>query len=140
MQQPKTPPGIRGVTLIELMLATVIIGLLASLVAPYFGRQREETATATVATEVRALMTALENYRARHEAWPESIADLEAESLYTPPPGVEYCLFHRVPGHEFRMEYVYFIAAHPQSSLKVSSAYPLWGRRLLEIPTETPGC
>lgn len=55
--------GERGFSLIELMIVIVILGLLASIVAPRLMGKLEKAEHQTAKTQIEMLMTALDSYR-----------------------------------------------------------------------------
>ena len=76
-----------GFTLIELLVVMVIIGLLASLVAPRFIRQEEKAKTKAARAQVEMFGTALDTFRLDVGRYPTSQEGLDA--LRQRPSGVE---------------------------------------------------
>lgn len=66
----------RGFTLIELLIVIVIIGLLASLVAPTMFSKVSSSQRSTAAAQMQMLETALDTYRLDNGAYPESLQEL----------------------------------------------------------------
>ncbi len=134
-------PGDRGFTLIELILVTVVLGLLAAIVSPYFGRARDRAYLAQMQVDARHLMEGVETYASLNDgAVPTSIEDLEEGSTYTPTSEVEYCVFVAVPGAPGRDPYVIAMAGHPATTTKVFIVYPLWGSRMIDFDSGRRGC
>lgn len=52
----------RGFTLIEILMVVVIIGILAALAVPKFGRSRSMTYSAAIRSDLRTLSVAQEDY------------------------------------------------------------------------------
>jgi len=65
-----------GFTLIELMIVVVIIGLLASLVAPQMFGKVGSTKRKTAATQMNMFQTSLDTYRLDVGAYPDSLNEL----------------------------------------------------------------
>ncbi len=76
-----------GFTLIELLVVMVIIGLLASLVAPRFIRQEEKAKTKAARAQIEMFGTALDTFRLDVGRYPTSQEGLDA--LRQRPSGVE---------------------------------------------------
>jgi len=130
-----------GFTLSELLLVTLILGILASIAVPYFDRARERAYVARIQTDVRHLMDGVENYVIiNHGMFPSSIEELEALSTYIPTEDIEYCLFAAVPETAWREPYVIALAAHAETRMKVFIAFPLWGSRMLDFDSDRRGC
>lgn len=66
----------KGFTMIELLIVIVILGLLASLVAPKFFAQLGTAERGIAATQMSAFETALDTYRLDVGRYPESLKDL----------------------------------------------------------------
>lgn len=76
-----------GFTLIELLVVMVIIGLLASLVAPRFIRQEEKAKMKAAKAQIEMLGTALDTFRLDVGRYPTTQEGLEA--LRQRPAGLE---------------------------------------------------
>lgn len=74
-----------GLTLIELIVVLVVIGLLAGLVAPQILGRVSDARIATAKTQIELLGVALENYRLDNGVYPSTQQGLEA--LRTRPSG-----------------------------------------------------
>jgi len=130
-----------GFSLVELLLVTVVLGVLALLAVPYFARARERAYLALMESEVRHLMEGVETYvTLNHGSFPTSLAQLEAGSTFSPTAEVEYCLFVAVPETAWREPYVMAMAGHPATTLKVFILYPVWGTRILDFDSGRRGC
>jgi len=130
-----------GFTLIELLLVTVILGLLASIVAPYFGEARERAIAAQMRGELRNLKEGVETYLIMNNGlFPPNLEALEAGSTYTPSMDIEYCVFQAVPPSAARDGYVIALVAHPGTTVKMFLLYPLWGDRVLDFDSGVRGC
>ncbi|CAB0151166.1 Type II secretion system protein G [Pseudidiomarina piscicola] len=71
-QQPKT----YGFTLIELLIVIVILGLLASLVAPQMFGKVDSSKIKTAETQMKMLETSLSTYRLDMGRYPERLDEL----------------------------------------------------------------
>jgi prepilin-type N-terminal cleavage/methylation domain-containing protein len=130
-----------GFTLTELLLVTLILGILASIAVPYFDRARERAYLARIQGDVRHLMDGVENYVIiNHGMFPSSIEEVEDLSTYIPTEDIEYCLFAAVPETAGREPYVIALAAHAETRMKVFIAFPLWGSRMLDFDSGRRGC
>ncbi|MGH7843805.1 MAG: type II secretion system major pseudopilin GspG [Candidatus Binatia bacterium] len=81
------PLGLKGFSLIELLVVMVIIGLLAALVAPRFIRQEEKAKIGAARGQIELLGTALDTFRLDVGRYPTTQEGLEA--LRRQPGGVE---------------------------------------------------
>ena len=134
-------PGRRGFSLMELLLMTVVLGILASIVAPYFVRAREGAVVAVMEADVHELMEGMEIYATLHDGrWPTSLADVQSDGTYAPSGEVRYCAFLSIPASPGRGPYVLAIAGHPDSTVKILVLYPIWGSRMLEFDNGQRGC
>jgi len=132
-------PG--GFTLIEVLLVTVILGLLATIVSPYFQRARERAYVAQLQSDVRQLMDGVDTYVTLHDGqWPGSLEELQEGSTWVRTREVEYCTFTPVAGSSHRDPYIIAIAGHPATTKKVFIAYPLWGSQIIEFDDGQRGC
>ncbi len=75
----------RGLTLIELIVVLIVIGLLAGLVAPQILGRVSDAKITTAKTQIELLGVALENYRLDNGVYPSTQQGLEA--LRTKPGG-----------------------------------------------------
>jgi general secretion pathway protein G len=82
-----SPPRELGFTLLELLVVIVIIGLLASLVAPRYFDQVGKSNTKIARAQIDSLEKALDQYRLDLGRYPSTEQGLAA--LYTKPPNLE---------------------------------------------------
>ncbi|GAB2921850.1 type II secretion system major pseudopilin GspG [Rheinheimera gaetbuli] len=66
----------RGFTLIELLIVIVILGLLASIVAPGMFSKVDSSKTKTAEAQIKLLQTSLDTYRLDMGRYPASLDDL----------------------------------------------------------------
>ena len=69
---------VSGFTLIELLIVMIILGLIASLVAPKMFSRVSSAKTGTARTQIELLGTALDAYRLDNGAYPTSAQGLDA--------------------------------------------------------------
>ncbi len=65
-----------GFTMIELLIVIVILGLLASLVAPKFFNQLSDAERGVASAQMNAFETALDTYRLDMGSYPQSLEEL----------------------------------------------------------------
>ena len=133
--------GRGGFSLSELLLVTVGLGLLATIVAPYFGSARERALASQMKADIRHLKEGVETFTVLNGGrFPGSLEELEEGSTYNQTAEVEYCTFLAVPPSSLREGYVIAMAAHPATTLKMFIVYPLWGNQILEFDSGRRGC
>ncbi|HUF49277.1 MAG TPA: type II secretion system protein [Longimicrobiales bacterium] len=86
-----------GLTLLELMIVTAIISILAMAAVGPVQRARHRAMLASARVELTQLLRAAEMYNALHNALPQSFQDL-AELDYTMSDDLELCHFERTGG------------------------------------------
>lgn len=69
----KHRPRPRGMTLMEIMIVVLILGILAALVLPTITQARTKSKLTATATDVRNFATALERYRVDHGDYPAHV-------------------------------------------------------------------
>lgn len=129
-----------GVTLPELILFTLLLGLLATLVGTAMTRRAQGPPPRAVEEEVRAFLNGAEEFAAERDRWPGSPAELASEGYWEPDDEVTICHFRAVPGTPYRAPYMLVRAAHADSRTVVFTAYPTWGGRLLSYEAGAAGC
>lgn len=73
----------RGFTLLELMIVTVIVGILAAVAAQVMGGVRESASAAVVVSDIRRLPLVVEPYLAEHGEFPGDVSELKAAGFRT---------------------------------------------------------
>ncbi len=68
----------RGLTLIEILVVIIVLGLLAGLVGPQIIGRVSESKTATAKTQIELFNVALDNYRLDNGSYPTSEQGLQA--------------------------------------------------------------
>ena len=118
-----------GFTLMELMIVTVVVGILASIAAASYSGLRERSKVAATRAELRNLLNAAETYRSVHGLLPETLDVLVAGGYHASSHNVDYCDFTRDPGppEDLRIE-----AAHRGSNVHLVAQYPSAGVDMTE--------
>lgn len=81
---------LKGFTLVELLLAIVIIGILASVLSSRFGDIRERSVLAALRSDLRNVYLAQEMYYQTHDfRYAKTVEDLIKEDLFSPIRGVD---------------------------------------------------
>lgn len=81
---PAARPVGAGYTLVELAVAVVIVGLLASLAAPELQDYVNQARVARTVTEIRTVAKEVEQHRIRSGEYPESLAEIGRDGLEDP--------------------------------------------------------
>jgi general secretion pathway protein G len=73
-----------GFTLIEVLLALVILAVLAAIALPYYGDYRERALIAQAKGDIREMEVLITRYYADHRAYPMTLADIGKATLLDP--------------------------------------------------------
>jgi prepilin-type N-terminal cleavage/methylation domain-containing protein len=119
-----------GFTLTELMIITIIIGILATMAVSMFDRLRLDSQVAAAKSEVRNAITAIEQYRAVNGALPATVSDLVDGGFHRKSDNVDYCTFSVQPDDP---PWVLMEAAHRGSGTHVQAKYPLTGAQFVQL-------
>ena len=104
--------SLRGFTLIELMVIILIIGILASFVAPMVFQTGEDAKKKVAAAEIEKILNILERYRLSNGTYPSTEQGLKAlvEKPTTPPIPTAWQkggYIKRLPKDPWKREYQY---------------------------------
>lgn len=107
---PRSRPGRRAFTLMEMLLVIAIIGLLAALVVPQLAKSRQETKINTTKAQLSLLTTAVNQFYNDCNRYPTEAEGLAA--LVTKPQGLDqwngpYLEKKVVPKDGFGRDFVY---------------------------------
>jgi general secretion pathway protein G len=70
-----------GFSLLELLIAIAIVGIMGSLAVGYFGDQAEKARVAQAVADILRIGQAIENHRMETDTYPDSLADLSDPDL-----------------------------------------------------------
>ncbi len=107
-----------GFTLIEVLIVTVIIGIIAAIAVPKFAATKEKAYDRTVVSDIRRAQVAAEAYYADNLTYPASASDAD----FTPSSGVTFT--------EWKLETkdgvlsIHLHADHANSTHYYHSVYP----------------
>ena len=76
--------GIQGMTLVEVMIVIVIIGILSSIAIPNYFSSKEKARLAATISEIKILEKMIIGYSIDHESYPETLDDIGMQSLKDP--------------------------------------------------------
>ena len=100
-----------GFTLLELMVVVVILGILASVVAPNLLGSKDTAAQKKATVDIKSLETALDTYKLNHNVYPTTDQGLEAlvsePSNPTPRNYPQDGYIKRLPQDPWRNDYQY---------------------------------
>lgn len=104
MKKRSSQAKIKGFTLIELLIVIVILGLLASLVAPQMFSKVDSSRIQTAQTQIQMLETAIKTYRIDLGKFPDDLSQLRSseEAMWDGP-----YLPKDVPNDPWGNEYIY---------------------------------
>jgi general secretion pathway protein G len=74
----------RGLTLIEVMIVVVIIGILSSIAIPNYFSSREKAKLAATIAEIKILDKMITAYNIDHESYPDTLEDIGMQNLKDP--------------------------------------------------------
>lgn len=107
----------------ELMIVTVIIGILAMMVAIPVNNARENAQITSVRVELRHVMTAIEMYAGARAEPPGSLDELVVVG-YEPAHNIAYCRFEVVDIGPPADRYVLLEAQHIATKTRLRTRYP----------------
>jgi prepilin-type N-terminal cleavage/methylation domain-containing protein len=126
-----------GFTLLELMLVTVILSLLALVAAGPIGRARDRAMNAAARADMARAIRAVEFYQAmNHGQMPATVAEL-ASADYTPGAQIQVCRFQRTDAPSASGRSVTMDLRHRGSPRGVTTTHPTWSGRIEDklLPT-----
>ena len=118
----------RGFTLLEMMVVTVIIAILAMIAAIPLRQVRERAMLSAVKQELHQAVDAIAMYEATHAKLPTTIIQLDSMG-WSESGGVVLCRFSYVAG---TTPYVRIDARHRGMKRGVQTRYPTWPGRYQE--------
>lgn len=122
-----------GFTLVELMIVTAILSMLAMLAVPQIMKAREKAMVAAARTDLRRALQAIEMFRVlNHGAMPDSVQQLEAVDFHESSEHI-VCRFEKVAAAGIIPEHVIVQIRHRGTTHGVTSEYPIWEARIEEL-------
>ena len=121
-----------GFTLLELMIVTAILSILALLAVGKVQQSRERAMVTATKMDLKNAMKAATMYEIANGHLPASRADLESVG-YTRSRDIIYCTFQLIPGATHAEDVLYMAAMHRGSKMRVDMRQPLW-RDFQEVP------
>ena len=76
--------NLQGLTLIEVMIVIVIIGILSSIAIPNYFSTKEKARMAAAISEIKILEKLIIGYNIDHESYPETLDDIGTKPLKDP--------------------------------------------------------
>jgi general secretion pathway protein G len=77
-------PNNRGMTLIEVMIVVVLIGILSSIAIPTYISSREKAKIAATVAEIKILEKMIQAYNIDNNSYPETMEDIGMQTLKDP--------------------------------------------------------
>ena len=114
-----------GFTLLELMIVTAILGILALLAVGQVQKSRERAIVAATKMDMKNAMKSATMFEITNGRWPVSRAEIEAVG-YTRSREIIYCTFELVPGATPEETFIRMAAMHRASKTRVDMRHPLW--------------
>jgi prepilin-type N-terminal cleavage/methylation domain-containing protein len=120
-----------GFTLLELMIVTAILAILAGVVVGPVLKARDRARDAAARVELRHAMRAIDFYEALNARLPETVAEL-ASADFSFGPDIMVCGFTRVTGGGGNAGYVEVQVQHRGSRTLLETQHPAWSGRIEE--------
>ena len=76
--------NLQGLTLVEVMIVIVIIGILSSMAIPNYFSTKEKARLAATISEIKILEKLIIGYNIDHESYPETLDDIGMKTLKDP--------------------------------------------------------
>jgi prepilin-type N-terminal cleavage/methylation domain-containing protein len=112
----------RGFTLLEMMIVTVILGILAMVASIPIRQVRERAFISSIKQEVKNAVRAAAMYHAVNEEFPEEIGDLS--DYYVPGGGAQFCVWTVTDGASPALDVIQIEAVHRGAETGVTTSYP----------------
>ena len=119
--------GNAGFTLIELLIVVTILGIIVSIAVPQLLTVSKAPAYATVNSDLKNVMAALELYFLKHGTYPATVAELEATG-FSLSPGVSFDSY-KIESKKGVLT-VHMHVVHVDSADKWHASYPLEGTEI----------
>lgn len=121
-----------GFTLVELMIVTAILSILAMIAVPQITKARQRAMMTAARMDMREALRAIEMYRIlNHGALPQNLQQMESVEYHESDQNV-VCRFEVVTGGG-EPERVAIDIRHSRANRGVRSEYPTWEGRIDEV-------
>jgi prepilin-type N-terminal cleavage/methylation domain-containing protein len=127
-----------GFTLLELIIVTALLSLLALIAAGPVMRARERAMVAAARAEIAQLTRSVAHFEAVNARLPQSLADLDGADLYEQAK-VEICRFELTSAAGSEPAHLIIEARHPAARVGATTHYPVWNGRIDEVEMLTCG-
>jgi prepilin-type N-terminal cleavage/methylation domain-containing protein len=121
-----------GFTLLELVIVTVILSILALIVAGPVQRVRHRAMVTAARMDVRNAVGAAERHNIIEATLPATLAELAASGFH-PSADIVFCRYEYVPGASPADAYLILEARHRGTSMGVTTHYPTWNGRIDQV-------